>query len=39
MLGRLDGSIATLEAIIARHPEDSRAKYWLDEMRRAAQSR
>jgi len=39
MLGRVDGSIATLEAIIARHPEDSRAKYWLDEMRRAAQPR
>ncbi len=39
MLGRVDESIATLEAIIARHPEDSRAKYWLDEMRRAAQPR
>jgi len=39
MLGRPDESIVTLEAIIARHPEDSRAKYWLDEMRRAAQSR
>jgi len=39
MLGRPGDSIATLEAILARHPEDSRAKYWLDEMRRAAQSR
>jgi hypothetical protein len=39
MLGRPGDSIATLEAIIAQHPEDSRAKYWLDEMRRAAQSR
>jgi predicted Zn-dependent protease len=39
MLGRADDSIATLEAIVAQHPEDSRAKYWLDEMRRAAQSR
>jgi tetratricopeptide (TPR) repeat protein len=39
MLGRREDSIATLEAIIAKHPEDSRAKYWLDEMRRAAQSR
>jgi len=39
MLGRPDESIVTLEAIIARHPEDTRAKYWLDEMRRAAQSR
>jgi hypothetical protein len=39
MLGRPDDSIATLEAILARHPEDSRAQYWLDEMRRATQSR
>jgi tetratricopeptide (TPR) repeat protein len=39
MLGRVDESISTLEAIVAKHPEDSRAKYWLDEMRRAAQSR
>jgi tetratricopeptide (TPR) repeat protein len=39
MLGRPGDSIATLEAIVARHPEDSRAKYWLDEMRRAAQAR
>ena len=39
MLGRPEDSIATLEAILARHPGDSRAKYWLDEMRRATQSR
>jgi lysophospholipase L1-like esterase len=39
MLGRADDSIATLEAIVAQHPEDTRAKYWLDEIRRAAQSR
>jgi tetratricopeptide (TPR) repeat protein len=39
MLGRPEDSIATLEAILARHPDDSRAKYWLDEMRRAAGSR
>jgi tetratricopeptide (TPR) repeat protein len=38
MLGRPDESISTLEAIVAKHPEDSRAKYWLDEMHRAAQS-
>jgi tetratricopeptide (TPR) repeat protein len=39
MLGRPADSVATLEAILARHPEDARAKYWLDEMRRAAGSR
>lgn len=33
MLGNVAGSIATLEAILAAHPEDSRAKYWLAEMR------
>ncbi len=33
MLGDVAGSIATLEAILAAHPEDSRAQYWLDEMR------
>ena len=39
MLGRPDDSIATLEAILERHPGDSRAQYWLEEMRRAAQAR
>jgi predicted Zn-dependent protease len=39
MLGRPDDSIATLEAILTRHPGDSRAQYWLEEMRRAAQAR
>jgi predicted Zn-dependent protease len=39
MLGRPEDSVATLEAILARHPDDTRAKYWLDEMRRAAGSR
>jgi len=39
MLGRPEDSVATLEAILARHPDDARAKYWLDEMRRAAPSR
>jgi hypothetical protein len=39
MLGRPEDSVATLESILEQHPEDSRAKYWLDEMRRAAQSR
>jgi hypothetical protein len=26
-------SIATLEAILSKHPADERAKYWLREMR------
>jgi hypothetical protein len=39
MLGRPEDSIATLEAILTRHPGDSRAQYWLEEMRRAAQAR
>lgn len=33
MLGNLAASIATLEAILAEHPEDSRARYWLTEVR------
>jgi predicted Zn-dependent protease len=36
MLGRAGDSAATLEAIIAQHPGDSRARYWLDEVRRRA---
>lgn len=36
MLGRVQDSIATLEAILAQHPDDSRAQYWLREMRDAA---
>ncbi len=39
MLGRPEDSVATLEAILARYPDDARAKYWLDEMRRATGSR
>jgi tetratricopeptide (TPR) repeat protein len=38
MLGRPEESVATLEAILAQHPEDTRAKFWLDEVRRAAAS-
>ena len=36
MQGRVAESIATLEAVLARHPEDERAQYWLGEMRREA---
>jgi tetratricopeptide (TPR) repeat protein len=39
MLGRAQDSIATLEAILARHPDDERAQYWLAETRRAMESR
>jgi tetratricopeptide (TPR) repeat protein len=39
MLGRAQDSIATLEAILARHPKDERAQYWLAETRRAMESR
>ena len=39
MLGRAQDSIATLEAILARHPKDERAQYWLVETRRAVESR
>jgi hypothetical protein len=34
MLDRPTDSIATLEAILAKHPEDARAQYWLAETRR-----
>ena len=33
MLGRPADSVATLEAVLAKHPDDARAKYWLAEMR------
>jgi lysophospholipase L1-like esterase len=36
MLGRVEDSITTLEAILAQHPEDARAQYWLAEIRRGA---
>jgi tetratricopeptide (TPR) repeat protein len=39
MLGSVDESIATLEAILAQYPDDARATFWLEEMRRAAASR
>lgn len=39
MQGRVTESIATLEAVLARHPDDERAQYWLGEMRREATSR
>jgi cytochrome c-type biogenesis protein CcmH/NrfG len=38
MQGRVQDSIATLEAVLAEHPGDERAQYWLGEMRRRAQS-
>lgn len=38
MQGRVQDSIATLEAVLAEHPDDERAQYWLGEMRRRAQS-
>jgi tetratricopeptide (TPR) repeat protein len=34
MLGRVDDSIATLEAVLKEHPGDTRAEYWLGEVRR-----
>jgi thioredoxin-like negative regulator of GroEL len=39
MQGRVQDSIATLEAVLAKHPGDERAQYWLDQMRGAAGSR
>jgi lysophospholipase L1-like esterase len=36
MQGRVQDSIATLEAILAEHPDDERARYWLDQMKGAA---
>jgi hypothetical protein len=36
MQGRVKNSIATLEAVLAEHPDDERAQYWLSEMRRRA---
>ncbi|RPI15054.1 MAG: hypothetical protein EHM60_05265 [Lysobacterales bacterium] len=36
MGGRVQESIATLEAILAQHPGDARAEHWLAEMRKAA---
>lgn len=33
MQGRVSDSIATLEAALARHPDDQRITYWLEEMR------
>ena len=32
MLGRKSESVTTLEAILAKHPDDARAKYWLAQM-------
>jgi predicted Zn-dependent protease len=32
MLGRKSESVTTLEAILAKHPDDTRAKYWLAQM-------
>ena len=37
MLGRAADSIATLEGILQQHPGESRAEYWLAEVRRRAQ--
>jgi tetratricopeptide (TPR) repeat protein len=37
MLGKIDASIATLEAVLKQHPGDSRAEYWLAEVRRRSQ--
>jgi len=34
MQGRVQDSVTTMEGLLARHPEDSRVQYWLDEMRR-----
>jgi tetratricopeptide (TPR) repeat protein len=39
MQGRVQDSIATLETILASHPDDARAKHWLGEMQRAAAAR
>jgi predicted Zn-dependent protease len=35
MQGRVSDSIATLEAALAKHPDDERITYWLEEMRQA----
>ena len=39
MLGRPQDSIATLEAILQRQPGESRAEFWLGEVRRQAGER
>jgi predicted Zn-dependent protease len=39
MQGRTADSIATLEAILAEHPDDERTQFWLGEMRRQAAGR
>jgi len=39
MLGRKSESVATLEAILAKHPDDARAKYWLAQMSGAPATR
>jgi hypothetical protein len=39
MQGRVQDSIGTLEAILAQHPDDARAKYWLGQMQREAAAR
>ena len=38
MQGRVQDSIATLEAVLAEHPDDERAQFWLGEMKGRAQS-
>jgi cytochrome c-type biogenesis protein CcmH/NrfG len=38
MQGRVQDSIATLEAVLAEHPGDERAEYWLGEMRAKARA-
>jgi tetratricopeptide (TPR) repeat protein len=39
MQGRVQDSIATLEAVLAAHPGDERAQYWLGQMRGGAEAR
>jgi len=39
MQGRVQDSIATLEAVLAEHPGDERAQYWLGQMRGGAAPR
>ncbi|HEX5649122.1 MAG TPA: GDSL-type esterase/lipase family protein [Steroidobacteraceae bacterium] len=36
MLGRIEDSIATLERVLLQHPGESRAEYWLGEVKRRA---
>jgi hypothetical protein len=36
MQGRVQDSIATLEAVLAKHPGDERARYWLGQVRGGA---